>query len=92
MLADSVVVLPSIEFVDKETSKSSIIRKTTNPSFRTIPPSCNKSNPYISGIDGFGEYLFEKGVFVKAANLIFNSRRQSSLSGYESSWKKWSGW
>ena len=92
MLADSVVVLPSIEFVDKETSKSSIIRKTTNQSFWTIPPSCNKSNPYISGIDGFREYLFEKGVFVKAANLMSNSRRQSYLSGYESSWKKWSGW
>ena len=92
MLADKVVVPPNIEHVDKETSNPSIIRKTTNQSFRTNPPSCNKSNPYISGMDGFRRYLFEKGVSVKGANLIFNSRTQSSLSGCESSWKKWSGW
>ena len=82
----------NIEHVDKETSNPVIIRKTTTQSFRTNPPSCNKSNPCISGMDGLSGYLLEKGVFVKAANLISNSRRQSSLSGYESSWKKWSGW
>ena len=37
-------------------------------------------------------YLFEKGVSVKPLNLILNSRRQSSSSGYESSCKKCSGW
>ena len=91
MLAETVVVSQNIEHVDKETNNPSIIRKTTNQSFRTDSPSCNKSNPYISGIDGFRGYLFEKWVSVKAANLISNSRKQSSLSGYESSWKKWSG-
>ena len=92
MLAHIVVLPPNIEHVDKETSNPFIIRKATIQSFRTKPPSCNKSNRYISGMDGFSGYLFEKGVSVKAANLIFNSRRQSFLSGYESSWKKWSGW
>ena len=43
-------------------------------------------------MDGFRGYLFEKGISVKAANLISNSRRLSSLSRYELSWKKWSGW
>ena len=85
MLADTVVVPPNTEHVDKETSNPSIIRKTTNQ-------ICNKSNPYISGMDGFRGYLFEKGVSVKATNLISNSRRKSSVSDYESSWKKWSGW
>ena len=42
MLADTLVVPPSIEHVDKVTKNSSIIRKTTNQSFRTNPPSCNK--------------------------------------------------
>ena len=79
MLVDTVVLPPNIEQVDKEASNSSIIRKTTNQSFWTDSPI----HPYISGMDGF-----RKGVSVKAANLIFNSRRQSSLSGYESSWKK----
>ena len=92
ILADTVVVPPNIEHVDKETRDPSTIRKTTIQSFRTNPLSCNKSNPYISGMDGFRGYLFEKGVSVKAANFIYNSRRQSSLSGYESSWKKWSSW
>ena len=91
MLADTVVVPPNLEHVDKETSNPSIIRNTTNQSFMRDSPSCKKSNPYINSIDGFRGYLFEKEVSVKAA-IISNSRRQSSLSGYESSWKKWSGW
>ena len=85
MLTDTVVVRPNIEHVDKETSNPSITRKTTNQSFRTDSPSCNKSNPYINGMDGFRVYLFEKGISVKAANLISSSSRQSSSSGYESS-------
>ena len=72
MLPDTVVVPPNIEHVDKKTSNPSIIRKTTNQSFKTNPPSCNKSNPYISGMDGFRRYLFEKEVSVKAASLISN--------------------
>ena len=87
MLADT-VVMPNIEHVDNETSNLYIIRKTTNQSFRTDSPSCNKLNPYISGMDGFRGHLFEKGVSAKAANLIFNSRRKNPLPGYESSWKK----
>ena len=86
------MALPNIEHVDKETSNPSIIRKTTIQFFRRNPSSRNKWNPYISGMDGFRGYLFEKGVSVIAANLISNSRRQSPLSGCESSWKKWSSW
>ena len=92
MLVDIVVVPQNTEHVDMETSNPCIIRKTTNQSFRTYSTSCNKSKPYISGKDVFGEHLFEKGVSVKAANLISISRGQSSLLGYDSSWKKWSGW
>ena len=91
MLVDTVVVPSNIEHVDKETSNPSIIRKTSIRSFRTNPPSCNESNPYIRGMVSFRGYLFEKGVSVKAA-IISNSRRQNSLSGYDSSWEKWSGW
>ena len=86
MLADTVVLPQNIDQVDKEASNPTIIRKTTNQSFWTDSPT----HPYISDMDGFREYLFAKGVSVKAANLISNSRRKSSLSGYESSWKKWS--
>ena len=92
MLADTVVVPPNIENVDKETSDPSITRITTNESF-TNSLSCNKPNSYISSMYGFRGYLCEKytnmcekRVSVKAVNLIFNSKRQSSLSGYESSW------
>ena len=72
----------------------------TNPSGQTHPLVTNQTltkicfvtKQNISDTDGFKGYLFEKGVSVKAANLTSNSRRHSSLSGYESSWKKWSGW
>ena len=89
ILADTVVLPPNIGHVDKETSNPSIIRKTNNQFFRTHS-LCNKLNPYIRGMDGFRGHLFEKAVFVKEA-IMSSSRRQSSLSGYESSWKKWSG-
>ena len=72
MLADTVVVPSNIEHVGKETSNPSIMRKTTNQFFSTNPSSCNKSNPYIIGMDSFSGYLFEKGLSVKAASLIFN--------------------
>ena len=87
MLADTVVLPPNIEHVDKETITISIISKTTNQSFRTDSSSCNKTNPCISGMADFRRHLPEKGVSVKAANLVSNSRRKISLSGYKSSWK-----
>ena len=92
MLADRVVVPPNTELIDKETSNPFIIRKITHQSFKTDSLSCNKSNPYISDINGFREHLFEKGVSVKATNLIYNPRRQSSLPGYKLSWKRCWSW
>ena len=88
----SAVVAPSnIEHVDKETSNLSIVRKTTNQSFRTDSHYCNKSNPCISSIIGLWGNLFQRGPSVKAANLISNSRGKSSVSGCKLSRKKWSG-
>ena len=87
-----IVVAPSnIEHVDKETSNLSIVRKTTNQSFRTDSHDCNKSNPCISSVIGLWGNLFQRGHFVKAANLISNSRGKSSVSGCKLSRKKWSG-
>ena len=60
MLADTVVVPPNTEHVDKEISNPSIIKKTTSKSFRTDSPPCNKSNPYISGMDGFKGHFLRK--------------------------------
>ena len=92
MLADTVVVPPNIDHVDKETNNPSIIRKLlTNPLGQTHSLVTNQTLTLVAWMVS-GGYLFEKGVSVKAANLISNSRRQSSLSGYESSWKKWSSW
>ena len=91
MLADTVVVPPNIDHVDKETSNPSIIRKLlTNPLGQTHSLVTNQTLTLVAWMVS-GEYLFEKGVSVKAANLISNSRKLSSLSGYDSSWKKWSG-
>ena len=91
MLANTVAVPLNIECVNKKTCNPSNVRKTSGHSFKIVSISCNKSNPYISGMDGFRGYLFEKGASVKAANLISNSWRKSSLSGYELPWKKWPG-
>ena len=42
-------------------------------------------------MNGFRGYLFKKVVSVKAANIISNSIKQSSLLGYELFWNKWFG-
>ena len=91
MMVNIAVIPPNTEMLIRKSVilPLSIIRKTTNQSPKTDWLSCNKSNPYISGMNGFRGYLFKKVVSVKAANLFSNPRRQSSLLGYEPFWNKW---
>ena len=93
MMVNIAVIPPNTEMLIRKSVilPLSIIRKTTNQSPKTDWLSCNKSNPYISGMNGFRGYLFKKVVSVKAANIISNSIRQSSLLSYESFWNKWFG-
>ena len=48
--------------------------------------------PSFSGMDGFRERLATEGISEQATMLITNARRSGSVSNYESSWRKWSGW
>ena len=79
MLIRKPVILPSSE------------KLLTNPSGQTHPLVTNQTLTLVAWMVS-GDICFKKGVSGKAANVISNSRRQSSLSGYKSSWNKQSGW
>ena len=43
-------------------------------------------------MEGFRQGLVATGVSERASKLISNTRRESSLSNYNSSWSKWTSW
>ena len=49
----------------------------------------NKQNIKISGLEGFRQRLLATGISERASKLALSTRRQGSLSNYNSSWSKW---
>ena len=52
----------------------------------------NKQNIKISGLDGFRQRLLVTGISERTSKLISSTRRQVSLSNYNSSRSKWASW
>ena len=87
MLADTVVVPQILTMLIRKPVIFLLSEKLlTNPSGKTHPLVINETLTLVAWM------VSRDIVSVKAANLISNSRRQNSLSGYESSWKKRPGW
>ena len=64
------------------------------PSTRNVyssPIDC-KQNITTSGVDHIREKLLKKGVSETASQLITSTRRKSSESNYNSSWRMWDSW
>ena len=74
----------SIFITTSERPTSGPIRK--NSSFSSKP------NSKTGGLVGFRKSLASKDISDKAAKLISDSRRESSISSYESAWRQWAGW
>ena len=58
-----------------------------------------KTHPFIvnqtlktGGLVGFWKSLTSKGISDKATKLISDSRRENSISFYESVWRQWADW
>ena len=51
-----------------------------------------KQNITTSGVDHIREILLKKGVSKTAAQLITSTRRKSSQSNYNLSWRMWASW
>ena len=56
---------------------------------RRRPPLCKKETFSTSGLEGYRETLVKSGMSEGAPHLIVNSKIQSLLVNYNSSWKKW---
>ena len=78
-------VYPQFTFITtSETLTSGNIRKSS--SFSSKPDSIT------GGLVGFQKLMTSKDISDKAAKLISDSRRESSISSYESAWRQWAGW
>ena len=69
----------------------------TPPASSIKPPGSdtsinNKQNIKISGLVGFRQRLLATEISGRASKLISSTRRQGSLSNYNSSWSKWASW
>ena len=79
-------------YVDRNVSSQSH-PVTTKFAFRPkakCPSTGRKQNITISGLGGFRDRLATEGISDRASKLITNSRREGSISSYESAWRKWS--
>ena len=91
MAVSSMVPNPS-ENVNRETTSFA------TPPTSSIKPTGldtsinNKQNIKISGLDGFRQRLLAARISERASKLISSTRRQGSLSNYNSSWSKWASW
>ena len=70
------------------TSKQHKLNKPTGGSSSS---NC-KQNITTSGVDHIREILLKKGVSKTAAQLITSTRRKSSQSNYNLSWRMWASW
>ena len=91
MAVSSMVPNPS-ENVNRETT--SFAAPSTSSSKRPGSDTFinNKQNIKINGLDGFRQRLLATGISERASKLISSTRRQGSLSNYNSSWSKWTSW
>ena len=78
--------------VSGETFIAATNEKTFNKSPRRSAFVDKKPNLAISGVEGFRKSLAKKGLSDTASKLISNSRRDGSISNYDSSWRKWACW
>ena len=91
-MAHTSVVPRASSNVSGETFIAATNEKTFNKSPRRRASIDKKPNLAISGVEGFRKGLAKKGLSDTASKLISNSRRDGSISNYDSSWRKWAGW
>ena len=91
-MAKPALVFPFVANVCKKSSNNSSSVESVTRSKENCSSVNKKSNTSISGLEGFRTRLATEGISSRASELISHSRRGGSISNYESSWRKWSGW
>ena len=90
-LAVSNLVPPSTRNVYSSSTASSKEHKLKKPARGSSSSNC-KQKITTSGVDHIRERLLKKGVPEVAVQLITSTRRKSSASNYNSSWRMWGSW
>ena len=85
------LVPPSTRNVYSSSTATSKEHKLNKPTRGSSPSNC-KQDIMTSGVDHIRERLLKKGVSETAAQLITSTRRKSSQSNYNSSWRMWASW
>ena len=88
-LANPAMVCRVVANVHEETGIVATQTWSSDQHSRSDPPTGEKQNLKISGLESYRKVLAAEGVSKEASDLITSCRRQGSTSNYESSWRKW---
>ena len=91
-MANSALVSQGPRNVYKKSDFNSKNKEITFKSKQRSSSTSTKPQSTTDGLDSLRERLTAEGISEKTASLITDSRRGSSLSHYESAWRKWSSW
>ena len=88
----SAMVCNAAANVDKKSFSSSISCRPIEGSNAQTPHTVTQPISKISGLAHFRQHLISEGISERASKLISGSRRDSTISTYESPWRKWVSW
>ena len=91
-MAITSIVFSSSEHVYSQSAFIATLERPTSEHIRKNSCFGSKPNSKTAGLVGFRKSLASKGISDKAAKLILDSRRESSISSYELAWRQWAGW
>ena len=86
----AMVCTASADVLPSSSTSASEIKPTKKPSRNQ--PSTSAARAKISGVENFRNSLQIGGISKGAATLISQSRRESLITNYESSFQKWVSW
>lgn len=91
-LANTVMVQPNTGFVCRKSSIATPGTRSLDKPSGEESFSSFKQHSKVSGMENLRQNMANEGVSERASKLIIAAKRSSSISNYESAWRKWVGW
>lgn len=91
-MGDTSLVSNPLTDVNRESNSDSRGPRSIAKSQQGSTSSYREQRSAISGLDNFRKQLISEGISKQASEIIAASRRGSTLSHYESGWRKWNSW
>jgi len=92
IVGDSSMVPKDSKNVYSKSNFTSSEKESVKGPHRELSSTVNVKVTQTSGLDCLRGRVEAKGLSPEAAELVLCSRRKSSVSNYESAWRKWAGW